>query len=80
MWIVKLTFSVFELLKKLLPDDFKGSQDTVMLGTEDLEEDSPVVDVESIQRVVSFSQSFCDVRPDIPKGECVDNVLQLIYI
>jgi hypothetical protein len=39
-----------------------------MFDEEDLEEDKPVVNEESIHRIVSFSQSFCDVRPEIPKG------------
>lgn len=40
-----------------------------MLEEADLDEDKPVVNVESIQRIVSFSQSFCDVRPEVLKGE-----------
>ncbi|XP_053396986.1 uncharacterized protein LOC123552830 [Mercenaria mercenaria] len=56
-------------------DDLEGSQDTVMFDADDLDEDKPVVDEQSIQRVVSFSQSFCDVRPEIPKVSSQDKSL-----
>lgn len=43
-----------------------------MLEEED-EDVEPIINMDSIHKVVSASQSFCDVRPDVVKGEFLAN-------
>ena len=57
----KHTFQIY------ISDDLMSSQETVVL--EDEAEDKPVVNLESIHRVVSSSQSFCEVKAKPEDGE-----------
>ncbi|XP_052808091.1 uncharacterized protein LOC128236972 isoform X1 [Mya arenaria] len=57
--------------------DLHLSQDE-MSGTQDIEDEAdlePVVDVPSIHRIVSASQSFCDIQLDTPKVPSQDRSL-----
>ena len=42
-------------------DELMSSQETVVLDEEEAE-DKPIVNMESIHRVVSSSQSFCEIK------------------
>ena len=42
-------------------DELMSSQETVVLD-EEAAEDKPIVNMESIHRVVSSSQSFCEIK------------------
>lgn len=48
--------------------DLMSSQETVILD-EDEEEDRPVVNLDSIHRIVSSSQSFIEVKTKLEEGE-----------